>query len=315
MNHATRLCGCGCGELVVTSSGRGRPRVYVSRAHADRAARIRDGKPPRAPKPAPPPKAPKVLRPCGTLAAYNRHRSHGETPCDACSEAARAWRRAYRKAKGQSRPTVQPCGTPAAYRRHRKRGEEACEPCKAAEAARAKARYRRRSPRKPPRPRPLKPCGTNAAYQRHLRKGEQPCQACRDAARARNQARYQADREAILERDKRLQLKHRRKSTALVLAHYSATDPPSCKCCGSRVDLQIDHVNGGGAEHRTELFGRPHAAGDHFYDWLIRNGFPEKYQVLCKPCNDSKGEGVHCQIWHVADTVRFLQDANYRKEL
>lgn len=27
------------------------------------------------------------LQPCGTMAAYTRHRRHGETPCAACMEA------------------------------------------------------------------------------------------------------------------------------------------------------------------------------------------------------------------------------------
>ena len=28
-----------------------------------------------------------ISKPCGTTAAYKRHRRHGETPCDACKAA------------------------------------------------------------------------------------------------------------------------------------------------------------------------------------------------------------------------------------
>lgn len=35
----------------------------------------------------------RVLKPCGTVAAYYRHTRHGETPCDACRDALRAYRR------------------------------------------------------------------------------------------------------------------------------------------------------------------------------------------------------------------------------
>jgi hypothetical protein len=30
------------------------------------------------------------LKPCGTIAAYQRHRRHGEDPCEPCREANRA---------------------------------------------------------------------------------------------------------------------------------------------------------------------------------------------------------------------------------
>lgn len=36
------------------------------------------------------------LQPCGTMAAYKRHRNRGETPCPACAEANRVdYRRRY----------------------------------------------------------------------------------------------------------------------------------------------------------------------------------------------------------------------------
>ena len=87
------------------------------------------------------------LKPCGTPAAFRRHKRHGEEPCDACWEAERLHRRG-----GRPKPTMQPCGTPAAYARHQKAREPADAACLAAHAARvrksaAKARARRKAER------------------------------------------------------------------------------------------------------------------------------------------------------------------------
>lgn len=72
-------------------------------------------------------------QPCGTAAAYQRHRKHGEEACDAC-KAAWAEQARERYARASSTPEVKPamlkpCGTVAAYRRHRRAKEMACAPC------------------------------------------------------------------------------------------------------------------------------------------------------------------------------------------
>ncbi len=52
--------------------------------------------------------------------------------------------------------------------------------------------------------------------------------------------------------------------------------------------LQIDHINGGGTKHirsiKREKYGRS------FHRWLIAQGFPRGYQVLCSNCNWVKAE-------------------------
>jgi hypothetical protein len=35
---------------------------------------------------------PRVLKPCGTVAAYQRHVNHGEKPCQSCRDAKRVYR-------------------------------------------------------------------------------------------------------------------------------------------------------------------------------------------------------------------------------
>lgn len=47
---------------------------------------------------------------------------------------------------------------------------------------------------------------------------------------------------------------------------------------GNLLALTIDHLGGGGSEHRrkTRYWS--------FYKWLARQGFPRGYQVLCMNC-------------------------------
>lgn len=76
---------------------------------------------------------------------------------------------------------------------------------------------------------------------------------------------------------------NRRFDTALrmtALIRYSA-DPPHCVCCGVQYleFLAIDHIDGGGTQHRKEL------KGASVYLWLRKNGYPDGFRVLCHSCN------------------------------
>lgn len=77
------------------------------------------------------------LKPCGTQAAYQRHRKRGETPCQPCVEANRAYMRKWRGGDLSPRE-LEPCGTRAAYMRHRRNDEEPCQACKDANNAATK---------------------------------------------------------------------------------------------------------------------------------------------------------------------------------
>lgn len=78
----------------------------------------------------------------------------------------------------------------------------------------------------------------------------------------------------------------------LVLIHYGG-NPPKCACCGETIIqfLTIDHPNGGGCKQRKELGLR---SGQNFYRWLIKNNYPEGYQVLCWNCNCGKDKSGLC---------------------
>lgn len=71
--------------------------------------------------------------------------------------------------------------------------------------------------------------------------------------------------------------KYRRDNKKKVFEHYGY----SCKCCGEEEPkfLSIDHVEGDGSKHRKSL------RHNNIYIWLVKNGFPSGFQVLCHNCN------------------------------
>jgi len=82
-----------------------------------------------------------------------------------------------------------------------------------------------------------------------------------------------------------------------VLLHYS-NNLLKCAKCGYSENMKalcIDHINAGDNMERTKI-GNEYS----FYLWLIRNNYPEGYQVLCANCNqikayEEKGIKNNCQ--------------------
>lgn len=105
----------------------------------------------------------------------------------------------------------------------------------------------------------------------------------RERVRSWRKAKYASQREEVLKNNKAYAQARRR----LVLAHYGG----KCECCGeARLEfLCIDHINGGGRKHREKVGG-----GNAFYNWLIREGYPEGFRVLCHNCNSSLGFYGYC---------------------
>jgi hypothetical protein len=114
--------------------------------------------------------------PCGTQAAWERHRRNGEDIDDACQ----AWRdktdadinpvrsAAMKKARALQLGPAPACGTLDAWLRHRGRKERVCGPCK---EARTRAANRNVHP----------PVGTDAARDFHRARREGACEACKAA--------------------------------------------------------------------------------------------------------------------------------------
>jgi hypothetical protein len=81
----------------------------------------------------------------------------------------------------------------------------------------------------------------------------------------------------------------RLKTKKLVIDHYGG----KCACCGETElsFLTLDHIDGGGRQHRIRLGG-----GKDFYQAMKRLGFPDGLQVLCANCHLSKtvlGQCIH----------------------
>ena len=109
--------------------------------------------------------------------------------------------------------------------------------------------------------------------------------------RARQYAKTRAAR-----RDELVQL--RKLAVVNVLTNGEGT----CRWCGQGdIDvLCVDHIDNSGAAHRKAQRG---LTGDSMYKWLVRNGYPSGYQILCFNCNTKKEllyrrslrEGASCQ--------------------
>ena len=76
---------------------------------------------------------------------------------------------------------------------------------------------------------------------------------------------------------------YKRQKRQEVYDHYGS----KCVCCGeSRFEfLSVDHTEGGGTRHRRESGLR----GAAIIGWLIKEGFPEGFRVLCHNCNQATG--------------------------
>lgn len=67
-----------------------------------------------------------------------------------------------------------------------------------------------------------------------------------------------------------------------------------CSCCNENhyEFLTIDHINGGGVQHRKEL--KAQKTSQDIYRYLIKNNFPDGYRVLCYNCNCCLGHYGYC---------------------
>jgi hypothetical protein len=82
-----------------------------------------------------------------------------------------------------------------------------------------------------------------------------------------------------------MRVRQKMRARARVFEHYGSV----CACCGESEPkfLQIDHVNGDGAEHRRKV-------GKMVASWIVRNNFPPDFQILCANCNWAKGVNGQC---------------------
>jgi hypothetical protein len=93
-----------------------------------------------------------------------------------------------------------------------------------------------------------------------------------------------------VEENKLIAKEKSRQRRLMILNHYGNGNP-HCVCCGEShfQFLALDHINGGGSKHRKEV-----GNGTMLYAWIIRNNFPEMFQILCHNCNSAKGFYGQC---------------------
>ncbi|KKM86751.1 hypothetical protein LCGC14_1275790, partial [marine sediment metagenome] len=82
---------------------------------------------------------------------------------------------------------------------------------------------------------------------------------------------------------------NRKRQRELLRREALAAYGNKCQCCGETDHrfLSIDHINGGGNQHKKITHGNT-------CRWLRRNNFPSGFQVLCYNCNCAKGIFGHC---------------------
>lgn len=89
------------------------------------------------------------------------------------------------------------------------------------------------------------------------------------------------------ERRRALKRAYLKRVRLLVLNHYGNC----CVCCGeSQYEfLAMDHINGGGAQHRRDLKN-----SKTICEWLKTHNFPDGFQILCHNCNMARGFYGQC---------------------
>lgn len=122
-------------------------------------------------------------------------------------------------------------------------------------------------------------------------------EANREAIKVRERCYREANREKLRayraspdarEAHRVRRAQYHEKTRYTVFRHYAMSEKPSCLSCGiADMDvLTIDHIFGGGRKHRIEI--RAYNSATAFYRWLVRNSFPDGFQVLCQNCNTKK---------------------------
>lgn len=115
---------------------------------------------------------------------------------------------------------------------------------------------------------------------------------CDGCNKTRHKLYYVANRQRYIDKGAQWQKEHPEQSRAIkrrsnARRRQEALDAYGhmCACCGETQDqfLSIDHINGGGLKHRTEI------GSTSIFCWLKKNGYPEGFQTLCHNCNMAKG--------------------------
>lgn len=95
---------------------------------------------------------------------------------------------------------------------------------------------------------------------------------------------------------------YRDKVANKVFDHYGR----ECVYCGSKDNLEIDHIDANGAADRREL---KVTGGYPFYRKLVQQNYPVGYQTMCKRCNRMKGDNTEYEF--VEHMMKILNHVRY----
>jgi hypothetical protein len=84
-----------------------------------------------------------------------------------------------------------------------------------------------------------------------------------------------------------------------IINHYT-NGKMSCQRCGFADcrALSVDHINGGGKQHLKEI-------GIKFHRWIIKNNYPDGFQILCMNCQFIKRD-ENQEYWK-PDAKRYIK--------
>lgn len=113
---------------------------------------------------------------------------------------------------------------------------------------------------------------------------------CKSCCNEQNKKYYSLHKEYTRERAKISGRRSLQKLRLSIFRHYSGGEP-KCACCGEDTFwfLTLDHIENNGASHRAECGGTRGVL-----KWIVRNGFPSGFQVLCWNCHMAKSNWGRC---------------------
>jgi hypothetical protein len=99
-----------------------------------------------------------------------------------------------------------------------------------------------------------------------------------------------SSRPSVVARQKELDKKRYHERKLRVITYYSKGDI-KCNCCDESLYsfLTIDHING-----RKEFGHSRTISGGRLYEWIVKNDFPDGFQILCYNCNCGKRDYGEC---------------------
>src|SRR5580698_1920034 len=121
-----------------------------------------------------------------------------------------------------------------------------------------------------------KNCGQTKSAEELTSSQGKPIRRCKVCQRKMSKLAYATNRASRLARMSELYAENKAK----VLARYGR----ECACCAEDepLFLTVDHVENDGCLQRRSPGRSSH---NNIYNWLVRNGFPSGFQILCINCN------------------------------